>query len=303
VAIIECVNLTKNYGNAKALKNLSFTIEENTITGLIGRNGAGKTTLLKLIAGFIRPTSGDISVFGKAPFDNLSVTSNTFFTDDIMEFPATFNLIGLLDEGSKFYPNWDMGLAKGLFDYFGLNPKQYHRNLSKGQKSTFNMIVALSSHCALTIFDEPTSGMDASVRKDFYRALLKDYIQNPRTILLSSHMLSEVEGILENIFLINNGQKILQMPLEDLKEMAIGLRGDTNSINMVTSGKHIIHTENLKSNQLFVAVKNHFTKVDLEKAKLSGVEVVPISTEDLCVYLTSKSEGGIDDVFDRAKII
>ncbi|HEY5561083.1 MAG TPA: ABC transporter ATP-binding protein [Clostridiaceae bacterium] len=303
MATIECVNLNKDYENTKAITDLSFTIEENTITGLIGRNGAGKTTLLKIIKGFIKPTSGDIKVFGTNPFDCLSVSANSFFTDDNMEFPSTFNLSKLLEETSKFYPNWDSSLAKGLFDYFGLNPKQYHGNLSKGQNSTFNMIVALSSHSALTIFDEPTSGMDASVRKDFYRALLKDYLQYPRTIIVSSHMLSELEGILENILLIKNGTKVLHLPVDELKEMAIGLKGDISSINTFIENKAIIHSEKNNGNQLLVVVKNDFSKAALEKAKLSGIEILPVSIEDLCVYLTAKSERGIDDVFDRTKRI
>lgn len=303
MAIIECNKLTKDYGNIKALNDLSFTIEENTITGLIGRNGAGKTTLLKIIAGFMMNTSGEINVFGKKPFNCLDVSANTFFTDDNMEFPAALNLSELLVEAGKFYPNWDRPLAKGLFEYFGLNPKQYHSRLSKGQKSTFNMIVALASRSALTIFDEPTTGMDASVRKDFYRALLKDYIQYPRTIILSSHLLSEIEDILESILLMKNGTKVLQLPVEDLKEMAICLRGDANSIDMLTDGRDIIHIEKMNDNHKLVVVKNNFTEAALQKAKLSGVELLPVSTDDLCVYLTAKSEGGIDDVFNRNKLI
>ena len=303
MTIIESINLTKAYGSTKALTNLSFTIEENSITGLIGRNGAGKTTLLKIIAGFIKNTSGEISVFGKKPFNSLDVSANTFFADDHMLFPASLNLSQLLKEASKFYPNWDMSLAKGLFEYFRLNPKQYHGKLSKGQASTFNMIIALSSHSNLTIFDEPTTGMDASVRKDFYRALLKDYLQYPRTIIISSHLLSEIEDILENILLINEGTKILNMPVEELKEMSIGLSGDITAINKLTQDKEIIHTEKLQGNQLFVVVKNDFTEALLQKIKLSGVEILPVFTEDLCVYLTEKSKGGIDDVFDQFKHI
>jgi len=233
MAIIECTSLSKDYGNTKAIIDLSFTIEENSITGLIGRNGAGKSTLLKIMAGFIKSTSGEISVWGKKPFNSLDVSANTFFTDDNMKFPSSLNLSQLLASGSEFYPNWDMSLAKGLFKYFELNPKQYHVKLSKGQKSIFNMIVALSSHCALTIFDEPTTGMDKSVRKDFYRALLKDYLHYPRTIILSSHLLSEIEGILENILLIKSGKKVLQKPVEELKEMAIAFRGDIKQARVI----------------------------------------------------------------------
>lgn len=303
MGIIQCTNLTKDYGNIKALKDLTFAIEENSITGLIGRNGAGKTTLLKIIAGFIKNTSGEISVFDKNPFNNIQVSANTFFADDNMCFPTILNLFQILKEANNFYPNWDISLANGLLDYFALNPKQFHNKLSKGQKSTFNMIVALSSHCALTIFDEPTTGMDASVRKDFYRALLKDYLQCPRTIILSTHLLSEIQDILENILLIKSGTKVLQMPLDDLKEMAIGFKGDTNSVNQIINGKEIIHTEINNVNQTFIVTKNHFSESELHKIKLSGIEILPISAEDLCVYLTAKSEGGIDDVFNRNKII
>ena len=142
MSIIQCTNVTKDYGNIKALKDISFTIEENTITGLIGRNGAGKTTLLKIIAGFLKSSTGEISVFNKNPFNCLDVSKNMFFADDKMVFPAALNLSELLQEVSKFYPNWDMDLAKGLFQYFALNPKQYHSKLSKGHEKHFNF-----SHC------------------------------------------------------------------------------------------------------------------------------------------------------------
>ena len=299
MAVIECTKLTKDYGNTKAINNISFTIEENTITGLIGRNGAGKTTLLKIIAGFMRSTSGEVSVLGNNPFNSLSVSSNMFFADDNMKYPDSLNLSELLEEISKFYSNWDMALAKGLFEYFRLDPKQYHPRLSKGQKSTFNMIVALSTHSPITIFDEPTTGMDASVRKDFYRALLKDYINHPRTIILSSHLLSEIEDILENILLIKNGTKIFHSSVGDLKEMAICLRGDNNYLKEFCSGKEIIHTEKSNENLSSIVVKNNFSETDLQKAKLNGIEIFPVSADDLCVYLTNNSQGGIDDVFIR----
>lgn len=297
--VIKCSNLSKDYGSTKALNDLTFAIEENTITGVVGRNGAGKTTLLKIIAGFIKNTSGEIYVFDKKPFNNIQVSANMFFADDNMCFPNSLNLLQILKEANKFYTNWDMSLANGLLGYFALNSKQYHNKLSKGQKSTFNMIVALASHCPLTIFDEPTTGMDASVRKDFYRALLKDYINYPRTIILSSHLLSEIEDILENILLIKNGTMILHSSVEEIKEMAICLRGDSELIHELCVNKDIILTEKSSGCLSSVIVKNNFTEIDLQKAKLKGIEIFSVSADDLCVYLTNNSQGGIDDVFNR----
>lgn len=295
--VIEMSALTKTYNHTKAVNQLTLHIEEKTITGLIGRNGAGKTTLLKLIAGYYRPTSGEIRVFGENPFNSLKVSSNLIFIDDAMNWPRSLSLAEILKAESAFYLNWDMGLAERLLAYFFTNPNQRYHQLSKGMRSTFNMIVGLSSRAALTILDEPTTGMDSAVRKDFYRALLKDYLQFPRTMILSSHLLSEAEDILENIVLIKNGELVLHQPVDDLKEMAVGLQGKEDVITNFLQGKTLYHREMFGPDTTYAVVKNTFAEDDRLKAKRLGIEMTVVSTNDLCIYLTDREKGGIDDVF------
>ncbi|MCC3357972.1 ABC transporter ATP-binding protein [Bacillus sp. REN16] len=295
---IEFQNVSKLYGGFKALNNLDFTIEPDTITGIIGRNGAGKTTLLKIIAGFYPVSSGEVRVYSENPFNNLKVSSNLIFVDDNMAFPPWLNLAEILKASASFYPNWDDELAKRLFDYFDLNPKQLHHHLSKGMKSTFNMIIGLSSRCPITIFDEPTTGMDAAIRRDFYKALLKDYIKHPRTILFSSHLLNEIDSILENVLLIRNGSVALHEPIDDLKEYAVGLRGKTNTIEQITTGMEVIYMEDFGNDYTYSVVKDIYPEATWLEAKKLGIELSPVATEDLCVYLTAKNKGGINDVFN-----
>jgi ABC-2 type transport system ATP-binding protein len=295
--VVECKELTKQYGKANAINNLSFELTENKITGLIGRNGAGKTTLLKMIAGYLHHTSGDIQVFSENPFNNLKVSANSIFIDNGMSFSPSLTLEELLETSGRFYPNWDHRLAKRLFDYFSFNPLQSHVNLSKGMKSTFNMIIGLAARCPLTIFDEPTSGMDAGTRKDFYRALLKDYIAHPRTIILSSHLLGEVEDILEEILLIKNGEKLLHMPVENLKEYAIGISGKAAAVSEWIENKEPIFTQSIGVDGSYAVIKNDCSLQDLEIAREIGLELSSVSAEDVCTYLTSKTKGGIDHVF------
>lgn len=297
--VIQCKSLTKTFGKVKAIHDLSFAIEENTITGLIGRNGAGKTTLLKIIAGFIHKTSGEIQVFSENPFNSLKVSSNLIFVDDNMPLPSFLSLGDLLGSASSFYKNWDWKLALGLFEYFDFKQDQLYRSLSKGKKSTFNMIIGLASRCPLTIFDEPTTGMDSAVRKDFYRALLKDYIAHPRTIILSTHLLDEIEDILEDVLLIHNGEKRIHMSISDLKEYAVGLRGKSEIVNDIAKYKEIFYEERVGKDSIYLVVKNDFPESVLERAKMQGIQVSSVATDDLCVYLTGKSKGGIDDVFNR----
>lgn len=299
MTVIQCERMTKNYGKIKALHDVSFTIEGKKITGLIGRNGAGKTTLLKCIAGLYRKTSGELKVFGENPFNSLSVSENCIYVSDEMSFPVTLHLEQLLEMASVFYKNWDKTLAKRLFAYFSFHPKQYHHNLSKGMKSTFNMIVGLASRCELTIFDEPTTGMDASVRHDFYRAVLKDYLQYPRTIIISSHHLNEIEHLLEDVLLLKDGQPILHIPMSELKEWAIGIQGETSLVAEWSQNREIIFTKKIGTDQCYTVVKNHVTKSDIYRAKLEGLQITTVSPSDLCVYLTSNRQGGIDDVFRK----
>lgn len=300
MSVIQCKELSKLYGKIKAIDHLSFELEENKITGLIGRNGSGKTTLLKMIAGFIRPTGGELKVFLKEPFNSLDVSANTIFIDDTMAFPDSFTLSHILTEVAPFYANWNSKLASSLFEYHSFNPKQTHSNLSKGSKSTFNSILGIASRCSLTILDEPTTGMDSAVRKDFYRALLKDYLEYPRTIILSSHLLSELEELLEDIILINDGTKRLHLPILELKELAVGIRGNASTVLSFIEGKEVIYQEEFAKGSLYVVIRRALIQQQFVQIRQSGVEVLPVSTDDLCVYLTAKTKGGIDDVFTRS---
>ena len=293
--VVECKDLTKKQGQLNALNDLSITIKENTITGLIGRNGAGKTTLLKILAGYWYETAGEVRVFNEKPFQSLFVSANAIYVDDQMSFSGRLTLADILKEANRFYPKWDAKLAERLFDYFSFQPNQIHIHLSKGKKSTFNMIIGLASRYALTMFDEPTTGMDASVRKDFYRALLKDYLAHPRTIIISSHHLEEIEDLLEDVLLIEQGKKYFHLSMDELKEYAVGLTGRTEIIEQWTANKEVIYSRQIGKDTTYCVAKRDY--IPLEQAKQLGIEVSSIAASDLCVYLTRKQKGGIDDVF------
>jgi len=297
--VIECDNLTKAYKNCRALDNLSFTIEENTITGLIGRNGAGKTTLLKLLSGYLKPSSGEVKVFEDNPFNSLKVASNSIFIDENMTFSKHLTLEEIITVAKDFYPSFDEAMSRKLLEYFSLNKNSKHSELSKGMTSTFNMILGIASHSALTIMDEPTTGMDAAVRKEMYKILLRDYIENPRTIIISSHHLEELEDILEDILLLKDGTKCIHMPIVDLKEYAIGLRGNMETVKALVKDKTVLYEETFGKDSVYMVVETKNFEEDLKVAKASKVEGKTVSINDLCIYLTSPKEGGINYVFSK----
>ncbi|WP_394219431.1 ATP-binding cassette domain-containing protein [Halobacillus trueperi] len=299
---IKCRDLNKRFYRKNALNDLSFSIEENKIVGVIGRNGAGKTTLLKIIAGLLKEKSGVIEVYGRRPFNNLFVSANTIYIDDAMNFPTALTLKEILEEGKRFYHQWDHELALRLFDYFGFDSRRHHNELSKGKESTFNMIVGLASRSPLTIFDEPTTGMDAAVRKDFYRALLKDYLAHPRTILLSTHHFEEMEDLFEEVLLIHEGMLSLHMSMDDLKEFGVGITGKKDVVDPFLNEKDVLWKKEQAFDTCYTVIKNDLTDHEYRRMQDEGVQVSPVKANDLCIYLTESQhgKGSVDDVFDRS---
>lgn len=294
--VIEFQNVTKTYRTHDVLQGMDFTIQRDVLTGIIGRNGVGKTTLMNIIIGFIEETSGHVKVFSEKPFNSLKISANSILVDDAMNFPDSMTLADILKECNRFYPNWDTRLAKRLVAYFGYHLNARHLHLSKGKKSTFNAIIGLSARCPLTIFDEPTTGMDSAVRKDFYRALLKDYIDHPRTILLSSHHIEEIEDLLEDVLLVHEGIAHFHGPITSLQEMFISLTGKPEKLAAYSAGKKVVSTAEMGPYPQWT-IENKFNADEIERMRADGIITAPVSANDAYIALTNQPRGGIDDVF------
>jgi len=298
--VIKCEDLSKKYRSTSALSNLSCVIKEHTITGVIGRNGAGKTTFMKLVAGYLKKTTGEIQVMDENPFTSLKVSANTIFIDDQMSFPTSLNLEELLESFAMFYPNWNMPLAKELMLYFKLPQKTYVQNLSKGMRSTFHAIIGFAVRCPLTIYDEPTTGMDAAVRKDFYRALLKDYLAFPRTILLSSHHLEEIEDLLEDVLIIHDQHAFLHMSVSDLKESVVGVKGEQEAVDQFVAMHEKLSCKETLPGHMLAVVK---IIGPVFRESFPRLTFLNLTANDAFIYLTKSEEGGIDHVFERSELV
>lgn len=300
MTIISGQELTKSYSRNKAVNRVSFRIKQDTFTGVIGRNGAGKSTLLKLISGLISPSEGELHVFGREPFNNLHVSANTVLIDEHMSFPSVMSLTDILKTGQMFFPRWDHHLATKLLNYFEIDPHSRHHELSKGKRSTFHAIFGIASRSSLTIFDEPVSGMDEQVRSDFYRALLKDYLKEPRTILFSSHHLSEAEDLLEDLLLLDEGEIKLHKPVDEVREMVYHVSGETEAVSEHLSNCSVLHEFEPAPNYKTAAVlSSSVTENEKSRWNQNGLKVSYASPSEVCRYLTTTEKGGIDSVFDK----
>jgi ABC-2 type transport system ATP-binding protein len=241
----ETRNLVKKFGDKVALNNLDLTIGSNKIIGLLGRNGSGKTTLLQLLAGHTKPSSGEVLINGERPFNQGNILKNICLISEANNFKRKLKIKEILKIVGRFYPNWSQQTAERLLKEFNLTPSLNAKGLSKGMESSLSIIIGLSSHSNITVFDEPYIGMDASARYRFYDILLEEYETHPRTFIISTHLIDEVSNLFEEVILIQNGSMLLHESTEEMKNKSLKVTGSKDKIDVFSEGKNVIHTSQI----------------------------------------------------------
>jgi len=287
-AVIEVSNLAKRYREKLALDNVSLSIQPDTIYGLLGRNGAGKTTLMSILTAQNFATSGDVRVFGENPYENAHVLSRVCFVRESQKYPDDAAPIHALRAARLFFPNWDQQLADRLADEFQLPMKRRIKKLSRGQLSAVGVIIGLASRAEVTFFDEPYLGLDAVARQIFYDRLLEDYVEHPRTIILSSHLIDEVANLIERVIVIDDGRILLDEDTDAVRGRASTVVGDAAAVDAWTAGREILHREAL-GRVASATVLGRLTPEDRAGIVDAGLDLAPVSLQQLIVRLTQRS--------------
>ncbi|GIP27719.1 ABC transporter ATP-binding protein [Paenibacillus sp. J23TS9] len=289
--IVEVNRLNKTYGKDTVIRDVSFVIEQNKIYGLLGRNGAGKTTIMHILTAQLFPTSGDMLVFGEKPYENNRVLSQLCFIKESQKYPDSFRIVDVLAVAASIYPNWDQKYALQLVEDFRLPLKRRMKKLSRGMLSSVGVIVGLASRAPLTIFDEPYLGLDAVARNLFYKKLIEDYAEYPRTFILSTHLIDEVSNLLEHVILIDDGKILIDEDADEIREKAYTAVGAAQHVSKLTAGKTIIHQESI-GGMMTTTVLERLNGAQRREAEALGIEIAPVSLQKLIVHLTGNKGNG-----------
>ncbi|HKM89419.1 MAG TPA: ABC transporter ATP-binding protein [Candidatus Acidoferrales bacterium] len=210
---IQIENLAYAYGRAEAVHDLSLTVEPGRCYGLFGRNGAGKTTTMKCLLNLLRPQRGQVRVFGLEPARHeVEVKRRLAYVPDQVAFYPWMSIRDTLDYLASFRAHWNHKAEQELLGRFRLDPMQLTGNLSKGQRTQVALIAAICPETDLLVLDEPTSGLDPIVRREFIETVIGAYQEgNPgnRTIFVSTHLITEFEGLIDEFTIIDRGRVVL----------------------------------------------------------------------------------------------
>jgi ABC-2 type transport system ATP-binding protein len=217
--VIAVRNLSRRFGKTQALDGVTLNLRTGCVYGLVGANGQGKTTLIRHLLGLLRAEQGTVEVFGRNPVTHpVEVLQRIGYLSEERDLPEWMRVDELLRYTAAFHPKWDAVYAQKLLHTFRLDPAKKVKNLSKGMTAQAGLIAAVAHRPDLLLLDEPSTGLDAIVRKDILNAIVRTVADDGRTVLFSSHLLDEVEQMSDLVIMIDAGRVVLQGKLDDIKE-------------------------------------------------------------------------------------
>lgn len=290
---VEAEGLHKSFGDVHALSGLDFQVRSGSITALLGPNGAGKTTAIRLLLDLIRPDRGNLRVLGMdSRKDSMRIRRRVGCVPENRAFPPGFTVERIISLFRGLSPTWDRKLEERLLRTFRLPPSRKARELSRGMTGQLALILALAPRPDLLILDEPVSGLDPVMRRQFMQTILAEVADRGQTVLLSSHNLSEVERTADTIVLLKDGRTILSGPIDHIKNTEKKVRVAPQGklppevenhpavVSVTTEGRSFLLTVSGDLDDLLQELHRH---------NPFAVEVLDQTLEDIFL---SRSEGG-----------
>ncbi len=285
--MLEVCNLTKTFGDFKALDDLSMTVPKGAVYGLVGPNGAGKSTAIRHITGVYRPDSGTVRMDGMPVYEMPSIKKRMgYIPDDIFYFPSA-SIEDMCDFYRGIYPQFDMDLYNRLFEVFNLPKKSPIRRFSKGMQKQAAFHLSICTRPDLLILDEPVDGLDPVMRRQVWSLLLSEVAQRETTVLISSHNLRELEDICDHVGIMDKGKMLLERSLEDMQGSTVKLQ----IVGDVPENLDILH-ESSSGRLKTLVVRGSADEVSakVQVTNPAYFDVLPLSLEEIFIY----ELGGVD---------
>lgn len=286
MSVLEVSHITKTFGSKHVLSDVNLTFEEGKIYGLLGRNGAGKSTLLSIMTNRIFAGEGEVKIDSENVDDNDAKLGLMYLMSEVNLFADGWKLKQIIKDSESFYGSFNHELADRLVTEFGLDINQKFGKLSTGYNSIFKLILALCLPVKFVLLDDPVLGLDANHRELFYSELIQSYSDNPRTFIISTHLIEEVANIISDVIVLDQGRVILNQPVEDVLAKTHSVVGPEKDVDQYTQGLNVIGHDNMGS------IRANYVYGDLDDRVLPDtVQLSNFDLQKLFIYLTNQYEG------------
>ncbi len=217
--LVRCTNLSRSFGEVRALDNVNLSLPSGRIVGLLGPNGSGKTTLIKILNGLLQPSAGEVRLAGNVP--GVETKKIVSYLPDRGYFPDWMRVGDMIDLFADFYADFDRAKAGEMCRVLGLDEKLPIKTLSKGTREKMQLMLVMSRAAKLYLLDEPIAGVDPAAREFIMRTILTNYSEDG-TVLISTHLILDVEQVLDEAVFLRQGQVVLHESVDSIRERTGG---------------------------------------------------------------------------------
>ena len=295
--MIEVKNVTKTFDGFRALDDLTLTVPQGAVYGLVGPNGAGKSTIIRHRTGIYRQDAGTITIDGAPVFENPAVKARIAYIPDDVFYFAQATIADMMRYYRGIYPRFDAERYEKLGAVFALDPKRPIRRLSKGMQKQAAFWLAMCMRPDVLILDEPVDGLDPVMRRQVWSLVMADVAENGTTVLVSSHNLRELEDVCDHVGIMNGGKLLLERTLSDLQDNISKVLIALPDGAPLPDGLDIVHQST--TGRLYTLIlRGNATELTniLSTAQPLFMDVVPLTLEEIFIYELGGADYAVKDI-------
>ena len=284
MSVLVCENINKNINKNKVIQNFSYNFLDNNIYAIIGNSKEIQNELLNILCTKKKPSSGEIYLDGELLFNNQEMSERICYISSDTTFPGMLKIKQILNNMKDKFPKWDNAFAYELISHFEINMNCTYSKLSNEKRSLFNAILGLASRANITIFNHPIEIAEAKNRYDFFSFLYKNHVRYPRTYIICTSYIDEIDYLINKVLFLDKGRLFAQFSVDEIKDSFRYLSGKTEVLKSLISGVKIVGVEE-RGKTLTVCIRQKLSKDDIRKYQKYLIKISEVPISSVYIYL------------------
>ncbi len=289
MSVLVCENICKNQGKKEIVKNFSYNFLDNQIYAIIGKSNSAEDELLNVICGKTKASSGQVYLDGELLYNNREMNERLCYISQNTIFPKNIRVIEIFKIMQSYFPKWDNAYAYNLIQYFNIDVNSHFVSFNENTRALFVAIIGLASMANITVFNQPLDKIDSKDRYDYYNFLYTHHERYPRTFIITTDLIDEIDYLVNKVLFIDRGRLFAQFTIDEIKENFRYLSGKTEVLRSLISGVKILGIEDRGKN-LSVCIRQKLSKDDVRKYQKYLIKISEVPIRNVYIYLMNIRE-------------
>ena len=284
MSVLVCENVSKVKKNTEIIHSFSYNFLDNQIYAIIGNDTNKQNELLNLISGKEAGSEGIVYLDGEPLYNNMTMSERICYISRNTSFPGFLKISEIFEMMASIFPKWDNSFAFEMISHFNIDIKEKYNKLNLNKRSLLNGILGLASRANITIFEHPIDDVETKDRYDFFNFLYKNHVRYPRTYIISTSYIDEIDYLINKVLFLDKGRLFAQFTVDEIKDNFRYLSGKTEVLKSLISGVKIVGIEE-RENTLTICIRQKLSKDDVRKYQKYLIKISEVPISSVYVYL------------------